>query len=315
MGDDSFKDPDSKYQGISSGRSFYNKVQISLPKHKLSGEGSEASRTARFLQSISTALYSQDRRLFKAWEGKKVMLTIDDFTQNVFNEAAEALMNKATSEGLPPGLFLTAVERDLGRIKVEATPRAVAAANALILKKIEGVALKVQNCFTGIALDAVTSLGLHRFGEWRMKLLTDSAGQDPRLVYKLTKMVTEGFIMEDTSSNNGLNYRKMTSKDDIGAVYRLHIPRMYNLVLAVVRAHNAQEALRRTEREGGAALKETSIAFNDDGEVLPPKTPAVAKVIMTHHAAAIGGDADRPRAQRALRLTSRSIVKPARQRA
>ena len=83
----------------------------------------------------------------------------------VLDEAAEALMNKATSEGLPPGLFLTAVGRDLGRIKVEATPRAVAAANALILKKIEGVALKVQNCFTGIALDAVTSLGLHRFGE------------------------------------------------------------------------------------------------------------------------------------------------------
>jgi hypothetical protein len=83
--------PDSCWpQGISSGRSFYNKVQISLPKHKLSGEGSEASRTARFLQSISTALYSQDRRLSKAWEGKKVMLTIDDFTQHVFNEAAGA---------------------------------------------------------------------------------------------------------------------------------------------------------------------------------------------------------------------------------
>ena len=77
---------------------------------------------------------------------------------------------------------------------------------------------------------------------------------------------------------------------------------MYNLVLAVVRAHNAKEALRKTEREGGAALKETSIAFNDDGEVLPPKTPAVAKVMMTHRAAVISGDADRPRAQRALQM-------------
>jgi hypothetical protein len=35
------------------------------------------------------------------------------------------------------------------------------------------------------------------------------AGQDPKLVFKLTKMVTEGLIMEDTSRNNGLNYRKI----------------------------------------------------------------------------------------------------------
>jgi hypothetical protein len=50
----------------------------------------------------------------------------------------------------------------------------LSAANVLINKKMLGVALKVQSCFSGIALDAVTSLGLHRSGEWRMKLLTDS---------------------------------------------------------------------------------------------------------------------------------------------
>ena len=72
------------------------------------------------------------------------------------------------------------------------------------------------------------------------------------MVFKLTKMVTEGLIMEDTSRNNGLNYRKMNSKDDIGAVYRLHIPRMYNLVLAVVRAHSK----RFESKEIGKAARE-----------------------------------------------------------
>jgi hypothetical protein len=108
------------------------------------------------------------------------------FTQHVYSEAAEALMNKATAEGLPPGLFLPTVERDLARITADSSERAVNAANVLINKKMLGVALKVQSCFSGIALDAVTSLGLHGFGEWRMKLLTDSAGQDPKLVFKLT---------------------------------------------------------------------------------------------------------------------------------
>jgi hypothetical protein len=112
-------------------------------------------------------------------------------------------------------------------------------------------------------------------------------------------MVTEGLIMEDTSRNNGLNYRKMNSKDDIGAVYRLHIPRMYNLVLAVARAHSAEGAVRKTGREGGKPLQETSIAFSAAGEVLPPKTPAVLRV-MNPHTAAVGGDQAAPRARREL---------------
>jgi hypothetical protein len=108
--------------------------------------------------------------------------------------------------------------------------------------------------------------------------------------------------MEDTSRNNGLNYRKMNSKDDIGAVYRLHIPRMYNLVLAVVRAHNAKELVRKIEREGGTPLQETSIAFNKAGEVLPPKTPAVVRE-MNPHTAAVSGDHDGPRARRGLDMS------------
>jgi hypothetical protein len=65
---------------------------------------------------------------------------------------AEALMTKLSAGGLPPGLslFITTVEKELNRITLESTPRAVAAANAYILKKIEGVALKVQGCFTGM---------------------------------------------------------------------------------------------------------------------------------------------------------------------
>ena len=89
-----------------------------------------------------------------------------------------------------------------------------------------------------------------------MKLLTDSAGQDPKLVYKLTQMIQHSLVVEDSSSNNALNYREMTSRDDIGAVYRDHMPRMYNLVLAVIRAHNAKEKMRKIEREGGTELEE-----------------------------------------------------------
>ena len=89
-----------------------------------------------------------------------------------------------------------------------------------------------------------------------MKLLTGSAGQDPKLVYKLTQMIQHGLVVEDNSSNNALNFRKMTAKakDDIGEVYRQHIPKLYNLVLAVARAHNAKETQRKIEREGGTSL-------------------------------------------------------------
>jgi hypothetical protein len=56
------------------------------------------------LQAISTALTAYDPRLASAWEGKDISVSTDDFTQHVYSEAAEALMNKATAEGLPPGL-------------------------------------------------------------------------------------------------------------------------------------------------------------------------------------------------------------------
>ena len=108
-----------------------------------------------------------------AWEGKDTSVSIQDFTQHVYSEAAEALMNKATAEGLPPGLFLPTVERELARITVDSSERAVNAANVLINKKMLGAALKVQSCFSGLALDAVTSLGLHRFGEYHVNIMLD----------------------------------------------------------------------------------------------------------------------------------------------
>ena len=82
--------------------------------------------------------------------------------------------------------------------------------------------------------------------------------------------------------HNALNYREITSKDDIGAVYREYMPRMYNLVLAVIRAHNAKEKMRKIEREGGRELEEATPSFDQDGELLPPKTPAMAKMLRTH---------------------------------
>ena len=223
--------------------------------------------------------------MYACWEGKSFLLTIEDFTSYAYKEAAEALLTKQAAEGYPPGLFLQHIELELSKIRVEATPQAVAAANALILKKVEGAAIKLQGCFTGKALDTITTLGTSKFHEWKMKLLTDSAGQDPKLVYKLTQMIQHGLVVEDNSSNNALNYREMTSKDDIGAVYREHMPRMYNLVLAVIRAHNAKEKMRKIEREGGMELEEATPSFDQDGELLPPKTPAMAKMLRTHTSA------------------------------
>jgi hypothetical protein len=71
-------------------------------------------------------------------------------------------------------------------------------------------------------------------------------------------MIQHGLVVEDNSSNNALNYREMTSKDGIGEVYREHMPRKYNLVLAAIRAHNAQEKMRKIEREGGKELEEAT---------------------------------------------------------
>jgi hypothetical protein len=39
--------------------------------------------------------------------------------------------------------------------------------------------------------------------------------------------------------------------------------------------------VRKIEREGGKPLQDTSIAFNKAGEVLPPKTPAMARSMYT----------------------------------
>jgi hypothetical protein len=61
------------------------------------------------------------------WEGKSYLLTIDNFVQYAYNEAAEALLSKLAAEGFPPGLFLQHVERELQEIQVKATPQAVAA--------------------------------------------------------------------------------------------------------------------------------------------------------------------------------------------
>ena len=87
--------------------------------------------------------------MYACWEGKSFLLTIEDFTSYAYKEAAEALLTKQAAEGYPPGLFLQHIELELSKIRVEATPQAVAAANALILKKVEGAAIKLQGCFTG----------------------------------------------------------------------------------------------------------------------------------------------------------------------
>ena len=64
---------------------------------------------------------------------------------------------------------------------------------------------------------------------------------------KLTQMIQHGLVVEDNSSNNALNYREMTSKDDIGAVYREHMPKNAQLGLgchscAQYQREDAQEA-------------------------------------------------------------------------
>ena len=118
-------------------------------------------------------------------------------------------------------------------------------------------------------------------------------------------MVQNGLVVEDTSSNNALNFRKMTSKDDIGEVYRQCISKMYNLVLAVTRAHNAKENQRKIEREGRTALDDTQPMFNKDKELILPQTPAVAGMMRLHTTAKTGlADESKrnPKAKRQLRL-------------
>ena len=129
---------------------------MTLAKTKYSGEGSEAAKCAKFLTTLSASLRAGDRRVYACWEGKAFLLTTKDFPSYAHKEAAEALLTKQAAEGYPPGLFLQHIELELSKIRVEATPQAVAAANALILKKVEGAAIKLQGCFTGKALDTIT---------------------------------------------------------------------------------------------------------------------------------------------------------------
>jgi hypothetical protein len=71
--------------------------QLHAPKHKLNGGGSEATKTAKYLQAISTALTAYDPRLASAWEGKDISVNIDDFTQHVYSEAAEDSTSRRAS--------------------------------------------------------------------------------------------------------------------------------------------------------------------------------------------------------------------------
>ena len=43
--------------------------------------------------------------------------------------------------------------------------------------------------------------------------------------------------------------------------------------------------MRKIEREGGTELEEATPSFDQDGELLPPKTPAMAKMLRTHTSA------------------------------
>ena len=130
-------DEENDYDGSnrSSSKSFYNRTSImTLPKNKYSGEGAEAARCAKFLTTLSASLKAGDRRVYACWEGKSLLLTKEDFTSYAYKEAAEALLTtKQAAEGYLPGLFLQHIELELSKIRVEATPQAVAAANALTL--------------------------------------------------------------------------------------------------------------------------------------------------------------------------------------
>ena len=181
---------DSDYNNRSLSKTFYSRTgQATFPKHTYSGEGVGASKCAKFLAAPSASLKAGDRRAYDCFEGKAYLLTNESFVAHAYQEAAEALLARPAAEGCPPGLFYQHAKLELSKIRVEATPQAEAAANALILKKVEGCAIRMQRCFTGKALDTISTLGTSKFSEWKMKLFTGSAGQDPKLVYKLTQMV------------------------------------------------------------------------------------------------------------------------------
>ena len=79
----------------------------------------------------------------------------------------------------------------------------------------------------------------------------------------------------------------------------------YWLLLAIIRAHNAKEKMRKVEREGGTELEEATPTFDKDGELLPPKTPAMTKMLRTHTHAMQSLPAQRtkiPKARKSLRL-------------
>ena len=275
-----------------SSRSFNTRHKHSLkhlPKSKsYSGEGKDAAQCATFLQQIAAALQDQAPTESKAWMGKDIYINLENFKQHAYNEAAMTIFSKLIAEGQPSMLCEPALRNELMKIKVEATTQAVETANAVNFKKTQDVALQIKGCLRGRALTLVTELGIQRFPEWRMHLLMDSAGADPKLAWKLQQLVQQGCVIPDTGGHKGLNYRAMTSSDDVRAVYETHVPALYNILVSVFTAQKATEQARSDERNG--TRLEAARQINSDGELIHAKTPALERVLRRHTTAAGGAD-------------------------
>ena len=160
---------DSDYNDRSLSTTFYTRTsQATFTKQTYSGEGAEAAKCAKFLATLSASLKAGDRRVYDCFEGKAYLLTNESFVAHAYQEAAEALLAKHAAEGYPPGLFYQHAKLELSKIRVEATQQAVAAANALILKEVEGCAIRMQRCFTGKALDTISTLGTSNLRSGRL---------------------------------------------------------------------------------------------------------------------------------------------------
>jgi len=275
-----------------SSRSFNTRHKHSLkhlPKSKsYSGEGKDAAQCATFLQQIAAALQDQAPTESKAWMGKDIYINLENFKQHAYNEAAMTIFSKLIAEGQPSMLCEPALRNELMKIKVEATTQAVETANAVNFKKTQDVALQIKGCLRGRALILVTELGIQRFPEWRMHLLMESAGADPKLAWKLQQLVQQGCIIPDTGGHKGLNYRAMTSSDDVRAVYETHVPALYNILVSVFTAQKATEQARSDERNG--TRLEAARQLNSDGELIHAKTPALERVLRRHTTTAGGAD-------------------------
>ena len=218
-----------------------------------------------------------------------------NFKQFAFDEAAQVLMKRLADSGEPSAMTLPIIKKALDKMAVENTPTAIDAANAAIMKSVETTALDVLRCFKGHAHTMCTELGINHFSAWRDKLLRKGAGDDPKLVYKLCQLASKGAVVPATDTGNALNYRKPTSKDDVRSVFTMEAPAMYNLIISVIRAHDATEAQRKKERDGSGAAEDAAAKFNAEGELVGQQTPAVLKTRRSN----TGAD---PKAKRGLRL-------------